>query len=123
MQDGLDLVAAYSDHSARYYNFSGAGVVWDHPDTSLDADIDRLISAGAVVVQQIGPWDGPRPAPPPKNQVRLSFLTPGGLCFGQGPFQDLAADPKGGAVIAAATDLMRALMAKSQKPTREPGNA
>ncbi|MDB6006178.1 MAG: hypothetical protein JWR15_3165 [Prosthecobacter sp.] len=115
MQDGLDIVAAYPDHSARYYNFSGAGVVWEHPDTSLDGAIDRLISAGTAVVQQIGPWDGPRPAPPPKNQVRLSFLTPGGLCFGQGSFQDLSADPKGGAVVTAATDLMRALIAKSPK--------
>ena len=117
VEDGLDLVAAYPDHSARYYNFSGAGVVWEHPDTSLDAHIDRLISASSAGVQQIGPWDGPRPAPPPKNQVRFSFLTPSGLYFGQGPFQDLAADPKGGAVIAAANDLMRALMAKTQKPT------
>lgn len=117
MHGGLDLVAAYPDHSARYYNFSGAGVVWEHSDTSLDADIDRLISAGAVVVQQIGPWDGPRPEPPPKNQVRLSFLTPSGLFFGQGPFQDLASDPKGGAVISAATNLMLALTAKSKKPT------
>jgi hypothetical protein len=116
VEDGLDLVAAYPDHSARYYNFSGAGVVWGHPDSSLDSHIDRLISAGAAVVQQIGPWDGPRPAPPPKDQVRLSFLAPGGICFGQGPFEALAADPKGAAVIAAATDLMRALMAKAQPP-------
>ena len=116
VEDGLDLIAAYPDHSARYYNFSGAGVVWEHPDTSLDGQIDRLVSAGAAVVQQIGPWDGPRPAPPPKNQVRLSFLTPGGICFGQGPFQELAADPKSASVITAATDLMRALMAKTQQP-------
>lgn len=118
MNGGLDIVVAYPDHSARYYNFSGAGVVWERPDSSLDRQIDQLLSAGANVVQQIGPWEGLRPGPPPKDQIRLSFLTPGGICFGQGPMQDLAADPKGAAVITAATDLMRALMAKSQRPKR-----
>jgi hypothetical protein len=115
VEHGLDIVAAYPDHSARYFNFSGAGVIWEHPDSSLDPAIDRLISTGQTVVDQIGPWGGPRPGPPPKNHVRLSFLTAGGLCFGQGPFGDLTTDPKGGAVITAATELMQALMAKSQK--------
>ncbi len=115
VEHGLDIVAAYPDHSARYFNFSGAGVIWEHPDSSLDPAIDRLLTTGQTVVEQIGPWDGPRPGPPPKNHIRLSFLTAGGLCFGQGPFADLAADPKGGAVITAATELMQALMAKNQK--------
>ena len=115
VEHGLDILAAYPDHSARYFNFSGAGVVWEHPDSSLDPAIDRLITTGQTVVEQIGPWDGPRPGPPPKNHLRLSFLTPGGLCFGQGPFADLAKDPKGGDDITAATELMQALMAKSQK--------
>ena len=115
VSSGLDLVAAYPDHSARYYNFSGAGVAWEHPDTSLDGHIDRLLSNGQSIAQQIGPWEGARPGPPPKNQVRISMLTPGGLCFGQGPFNAMAADPRGGPVIKAATDLMLALMAKSKQ--------
>ena len=41
MKNGLDLLAAYSDLSARYYNFSGAGVVWERPDATLDACIQR----------------------------------------------------------------------------------
>src|SRR5205807_133590 len=36
MPEGLDLLAAYLDRSARYFNYSGRAVVWDHPDTSLD---------------------------------------------------------------------------------------
>ena len=28
MQRGLDLIAAYADRHARYFNYSGAGVVW-----------------------------------------------------------------------------------------------
>jgi hypothetical protein len=45
MPEGLDLLAAYSDHSARYANFSGAAVVWEHPDDSLDAAIAALLAA------------------------------------------------------------------------------
>lgn len=59
-ENGLDLLASYRDHSARYYNYSGAGVVWEHPDTTLDTDIDRLLAAAAATVSKIGPWKGPR---------------------------------------------------------------
>jgi hypothetical protein len=114
LPQGLDLLAAYSDHSARYYNYSGAGVVWDHPDSSLDASIDQLLTVAKEVVAKIGPWEQPRPAAPPKGQVRMSFLTPSGLHVGQGPMNALAADPFGGRVIQLATMLMRELIAKTQ---------
>lgn len=113
MPKGLDLLAAYTDYSARYYNFSGAGVVWEHPDNSLDALIDSLLNASREVVAKIGPWDKERPAPPPSGQMRLSFLTPSGLHFGQGPISALASDPIGGRVVQAATQLMQALTAKA----------
>lgn len=71
MQGGIDLLAAYSDHSARYYNYSGAGVVWEHPDPSLDSEIDQLLDASRQVVERIGPWEKPRPAPPPRDQARV----------------------------------------------------
>lgn len=71
MPEGLDLLAAYSDHSARYYNYSGAGVVWEHPDTSLDSPIDELLAAARQVVEMIGPWQGARPVARP---TAASFL-------------------------------------------------
>lgn len=114
MPKGLDLLAAYSDHSARYYNYSGAGVVWEHPDTSLDAQIDGLLAAAAQVVVMIGPWEDVRPGPPMGDQARLSFLTPGGLHFGQGPMGALSRDPLGGRVIRLATELMGDLIAKTK---------
>jgi hypothetical protein len=113
MPEGLDLLAAYPDHSARYYNYSGAGVVWEHPNTSLDAQIDQLLSAARQVVAKIGPWEQSRPAPPPRGQVRMSFLTPSGLHFGQGLMDALSRDPLGGRVIQLATVLMKALVAKT----------
>lgn len=113
MPEGLDLLAAYPDHPARYYNYSGAGVVWEHPDTSLDSAIDQLLDASRQVVAQIGPWEQARPAPPPVDSVRLCFLTPSGLHFGQGPTAALSRDPLGGRVLHLASDLMRALITKT----------
>jgi hypothetical protein len=112
MPEGLDLLAAYTDRSARYYNYSGAGVVWEHPDASLDTSIDQLLEASTQVVARIGPWEEARPGPPPRDSARLSFLTPSGLHFGQGPTSALSRDPLGGRVLQLATDLMRALVAK-----------
>jgi len=56
LQEGLEIVAAYEDRSARYFNYSGAGVVWEHPDASLDENVEALLAAGRNVVAQIGPW-------------------------------------------------------------------
>ncbi|MBX7245404.1 MAG: hypothetical protein K1X53_07885 [Candidatus Sumerlaeaceae bacterium] len=114
MPKGLDMLAAYPDHSARYYNFSGAGVVWEHPDTSLDAAIDALLAEAAHVVAQIGPWDKERPGPPQTGSVRLSFLTPSGLHFGQGGLDVISRDPKGGRLLQLATELMQAMIGKTK---------
>ena len=114
LEGGLDLLAAYDDHTARYYNYSGAGVVWEHPDASLDAAIDALLARGQVICQQIGPWEGERPGPPPRGDMRISLLTPLGLHFGQAPHEVLARDPLAGPLVAAATSLMQQLIAKSR---------
>lgn len=106
MEQGLDLLAAYADYSARYYNFSGAGVVWEHPDNRLDPAIRGLLDAGRQIVHLIGPWEDVRPGPPPINQARISMLTPNGLYFGQGSLAGLSADSNGKRLVDAATDLL-----------------
>jgi hypothetical protein len=111
MQEGLDLVAGYTDHHARYYNYSGAGVVWERPDARLDTSIDDLLKCGEVVLHAIGPWNGARPPAPPKGMARINLLAASGLHFGQGPLDSLAKDALGGPVLAAAFRLMQALTA------------
>jgi hypothetical protein len=111
MPQGLDILAAYADHSARYYNFSGAGVVWERLDGSLDPLIDQLLSAGAKVAARIGPWEQARPPAPGAGEVRLSFLTPSGLHFGQGSMDKFQSDPLAGMVLQAAMPLLKALTA------------
>jgi hypothetical protein len=114
LEGGLDLLAAYADQTARYYNYSGAGIVWERGDASLDAQIDVLLACGQTICDRIGPWEGERPAPPPTGQVRINLLTPSGLHFGQGPLELLSRDGLGGPALAAATALMQSLIAKSQ---------
>jgi len=43
MSKGTDTLAAYEDGSARYLNFIGAAIIWEHPDTSLRAEIDDVL--------------------------------------------------------------------------------
>ena len=118
MADGLDIVAAYPNHSARYYNYSGSGVVWEHPSHVLDDKIDALLAASVGVVAQIGPWDKPRPAAPPADYVRLNFLTPSGLHFGQAPMEVMSKDPIGGQVLYLAAGLMQGLIDQSSAMRR-----
>lgn len=114
LQNGLDIVAAYADHTARYFNYSGAAVIWERPDDSLDKAMEALLEAGRVVAEQIGPWKDARPAAPAEGQARINLLVPSGLHFGQGPFDALLNDPLGGPVIASAMQLMQELIAKTE---------
>ena len=115
MPMGLDMIAAWADHHARYWNFSGAGVVWERPDDRLDTLIDDLLRVGGTVLQVAGPWEGIRPAPPPKGHARINVLAPSGLYLGHGPIEVLSKDRLGAPVLAAAFRLMQALMALTRK--------
>ena len=110
MPKGTDLVAGYADHCARYWNFSGAGVVWERPNDSLDGLIDDLLNKGTAAILRLGPWKETRPPAPPNGVARINFLTPSGLHFGQGPMNILAKDAIGGPALASAYQLMKALM-------------
>jgi hypothetical protein len=110
MSGGLDLLAAYLEHAARYYNFSGSAVIWEHPNDSLDPLIDELLRAGQDVINAIGPWNKPRPPAPAPGRLRISFLAPSGLHFGEGPAGEFPADPLAKPVFDAGTKLMQALL-------------
>lgn len=111
LPQGLDVLAAYADRSARYYNFSGSGVVWERPNGSLDAAVEQLLAAGAGLAAQIGPWEEARPPAPGAGQVRLTVLTPSGPHFGQGPMDAFQKHPLAAPVLQASTALLRALTA------------
>lgn len=115
VEGGADIVAAYADYTARYLHHLGGGVIWEHPDTSLDAEIEALVKAGQAVANVIGPWEQARPPAPQGDNVRLNMLTPSGLHFGYGSFKSLYGEPMGRSMIDPATRLMQSLIAKDKR--------
>lgn len=99
LPNGLDVLAVYPDHTARYLNAGGGAAIWEHPSASLDPLIDQLLSAGREIVSRIGVWAGDRPGPPPKGHARITLLTPSGPHFGEGPLTALQGDALAGPVI------------------------
>jgi hypothetical protein len=119
LKGGLDLVAAYSDHSARYYNYSGAAIVWDQRgDVEIDQLVELMLQAGQVVVGNSGPWRGAYPSAPPDGRGRINLLTPGGLHFGEGNLDQMSKDPAGGRILNLALTLMQTLIGKQHDQQR-----
>lgn len=122
LPEGLDLVAAYADLSARYFNHSGAGVVWEKGTDLAGSPIQHLLAAGQAMANVIGPWLEARRAAPPVGHVRINALTPSGLYFGEAPFNTLAQDPLGGPVVAWGQALMQALIDAQMAQAPSEGN-
>jgi hypothetical protein len=120
VEDGLDIVAAYGDHSARYFNYAGGGIVWESQDGEINKTIDDLLVCGQSIADVTGIWDQARPPAPGKGMARVNALTFGGLHFGQAELSVLAADPLGGPAIRAALALMQELIARQQAPQQRP---
>ncbi|MEO6000897.1 MAG: hypothetical protein ABIN89_28890 [Chitinophagaceae bacterium] len=114
MDQGTDLLAVYADYSARYYNYSGKSVIWEHPDNSIDGKIDHVMSQGEVVVAQVGPWKEPRLPVPSKGFARVNFLTSHGIHFGEARQMDLFNDPLAGKLMYAMFEIMETLISKTE---------
>lgn len=106
LKDGLDVLAAYQDGSARYINHAEKLLVWDAETPESKQLISELLAAGEQAVAQIGPWDKQRRMYPAKGMVRLTFLVSDGFYFGEAPFHIFEKDPIGGPVIAAGAGLL-----------------
>lgn len=109
LDEGLDVVAAYPDGTARYLNHSGKAIVWESPNADTNQLIQNILQHSTTVVNQIGPWEGERMAPPGAGMVRLNFLVSGQLYFGQGPMNVFFNDPMAGPVLNATLQLMQYL--------------
>ena len=103
---GLDVLAAFREGGARYFNQAEKLLVWEASTAQSTQLIDQLFAESLRVVNQIGKWDEKRRPFPKNGTVRMSFLVSDGLYFGEGPFELMQADPMGGPVIGAATQLM-----------------
>ncbi|MFT3683500.1 MAG: hypothetical protein QM783_01015 [Phycisphaerales bacterium] len=52
METGVDYVAAYADGSARYLNYTGAGIIWDTPRTvdAVDAAVIAFLNKSLAML-------------------------------------------------------------------------
>lgn len=107
LEEGLDVLAAFSDGGVRYLNQSGKVAVFEGGDTSVAELAKELISIAQPIVSKIGPWEQQRLPPPEMGNVRITFLVSDGLYFGEGPFDVLRRDSMAGPVIAKATQLLQ----------------
>lgn len=118
LEEGLDVLAAYEDGTARYINHSEKLVIWDSKTPESNELVVDLFLAARKVVDAIGPWDRPRLQPPKMGNIRMSFLVSDGLYFGEGPFDVLVKDPMGGPVVDRAAKLMNYLVNAASSQSR-----
>ena len=110
LKTGLDAVVAYADCTARYFNHSGAAVIWDTQTTEMNASIDPLLHAAETIGESTAPVEEPHPPPPRRGSLLINILTPGGIHIGMGKTKAMQSDPMGAAVTQAALALMQKLM-------------
>lgn len=106
LDEGLDVLAAFSDGGVRYLNQSGKLAVFEGLDTPVAPLAHAMVAVSASVVDRIGPWEEARLPPPSHGRVRLSFLVSDGLYFGEGPFAGMQGDPMAGPILSAAARLL-----------------
>ncbi|MDN4038389.1 hypothetical protein [Massilia sp. YIM B02443] len=107
LDNGLDVLAAFSDGGVRYLNQSGKIAVVEADDTPLPGLAKELVAASRPIVEKIGPWEEQRLPPPKAGNVRITFLVSDGLYFGEGPYAVLQADDMAGPVLAKAAQLLQ----------------
>jgi hypothetical protein len=113
VDDAHDVLAAYADGSVRYLNHAGGATILDEVPAEVAQRVGPVLGAGQALADQIGPWTEPALPALPVGQMRLTMLTRGGPRFGQGADDVLGAEPMAGPLLAAATDLLVAVVALS----------
>ena len=113
LERGVDSLAAYADHSARYLNQGGGVIIWEAHEPSLEATVEALLEAAEGIVHATGLLAGPRPPPPALGQAAISVLTDRGIHSGTGPLSGLSQDRLGGPVMTCGLTLMKALIART----------
>ena len=109
---GLEIVAGYSDYSARYWSPAGTGVIWDAREKEIDQLVFNLLSTGFEITKRIGVGIRDMPPVPEKGNVRIFIMAYDGSTVGEGLYPQLNQDKMGNAAITAGYQLMNALLKK-----------
>lgn len=113
LKEGLDVLAAYKDGTARYINYTEKMIFWESPSEESDKIIEDLFRESEIVLKQIGPWDKLRLQYPATDIVRISFLVSDGLYFGQGGIDVFFNDQRSAPILKCGSELMNFLIDKS----------
>jgi hypothetical protein len=114
MEEGLDVLAAYPDDRVRYINHKNSISVYEPAPPAWQPKLRRLFAAAQTAVEQTGPWQQPRIAPPSTGMIRMSFLVSDGLYFGQGTMAIMERDAIAQPIIAASVDLLKSVAQDSK---------
>ena len=120
-EHGLDIVAAYKDHRARYWNQSGIGVIWEARDPEIDGNIDHLLEVGQAIADTLGVGVAEPPDIPELNMFRVYMMTFNGSCFGRGTWEEMEHGVMGRVSIRASYDLMKSLMDRGEQKLEKIG--
>lgn len=115
LEDGLDVLAAFNNGTARYINQTGKMLIWETTDSTSSQLTDDLFSKSRAIVNKIGPWDKPRRPAPTKGNARITFLVSDGLYFGEGSMDVLFNDKMARPALNSATMLLKYLTEKSSE--------
>jgi hypothetical protein len=107
LEQGLDVLAAFSEGGVRYLNQSGKVVIFEGQGNPVEELAKELVAVSQPIINKIGPWDKNRLPPPKAGNIRISFLVSDGLYFGEGAFTLMQRDAMAGPVIAKATQLLQ----------------
>jgi hypothetical protein len=107
LENGLDVLAAFSDGGVRYINQTGKMAIVEGGIPEIDQKVKKLFELSQKTISIIGPWDKQRLPPPEKGIVRLTFIVSDGLYFGQGPMDQMLRDPLSASILVSATTIMQ----------------
>lgn len=111
VENAHDLLAAYADGTVRYLNHAGSAVIIDGPDIErLSEPVREWLALAQKLAKVVGVWDEAQLPVLPASHTRIAMLTPGGIRFGQGPDDQLRADPSAAAFLGTATQVLLAVV-------------
>ncbi len=113
LDEGLDVLAAYRDGTARYINYTGRLLIWEASDLQSALITKSIFDASEKIVARIGPWNKPRRDFPSTGNLRISFLVSDGLYFGEGPIKTLFNDAMAAPALNAATSMLQYITEKA----------
>ena len=116
MEGGYDVLAFYSDRTARYYNYSGKAVIYEGGRTIVDDTIEKANSVAVQVCNALAPWDKERLPRPKGDVIRISFLVSDGLYFGNSSIKTIGNDQMASAIFGNGANVMKALLNETDKP-------